>query len=377
MCSPAAKIYEPEPRALARAISTMYTRPRPCGHVRGLWRKARPLVFVFTVGAALTGCAKPPGVLFPAVKPEIVWPGPPERPRIRLIGTISDSRDLKAGVSGREVFMAAVRGPRPPITFTSPQGVAFEPPGRLAVADSGGGAVHVIDLERRAHEVVFGFENERFGAPVGVAWVDGRLYVSDAERDEIIVMDGTGRWVKRFGRGVLDRPVGIAYAEATGRLYVVNGNRHEVVVFDLNGDVVATIGRRGLEPGTFNWPSYLCVRGDRLFVVDSGNCRVQVFDLNGTLLTTIGQRGNAAGDLALPKGVAVDSAGHVYVVDARFENVQIFDEQGRLLLAFGEEGTKPGQFWLPAGITIDASDRVWIADGGNRRIQVFEYLRAS
>jgi len=293
------------------------------------------------------------------------------------VGTISDSRDLKAGVSGREVFMAALRGARPPITFTSPQGVAFAPPGRLAVADSGGGAVHVIDLQGRTHEVVFGFENERFGAPVGVAWVDERLYVTDAERDEVIVMDGTGRWIERFGHDVLDRPVGIAYAKATGRLYVVNGNRHEVVVFDVNGHVVDTIGHRGLEPGTFNWPSHLCVRGDRLYVTDSGNFRVQVFDLNGTFMATIGQRGNAAGDLALPKGVAVDSAGHVYVVDARFENVQIFDEKGRLLLAFGSEGRQPGRFWLPAGIAIDASDRVWIADGGNRRIQVFEYLRAS
>lgn len=335
------------------------------------------VLLVFAASGVLGGCARPAGVLFPAMEPALVWPGPPERARIRLVGVIEDSGDLKASVTGSEAFMAALRGKRPPITFTGPHGVAFAPPGRLAVADSGAGAVHLIDLEHREHRVVFGFEDEQFGAPVGVAYADQRLFVTDAERNEVVVLDGEGRWMERFGGEVLDRPVGIAYSVEHKRLYVVNGNQHNVVVFDRAGSLVETIGGRGVAPGSFNWPSHVCVRGDRLYVTDAGNFRVQVLSLDGAPVSVIGGRGNAAGDLALPKGVAVDSEGHVYVVDARFENVQIFDDRGRLLLAFGREGVDPGAFSLPAGIAIDGSDRIWIADGGNRRVQVFEYLRES
>lgn len=48
------------------------------------------------------------------------------------------------------------------------------------------------------------------------------------------------------------------------------------------------------------------------------------------------------GDFARPKGVAVDSEGHIYVVDAAFGNVQIFNSEGLLLLFFGQMGTGPG-----------------------------------
>ncbi|MEZ6085720.1 MAG: hypothetical protein R3E58_17650 [Phycisphaerae bacterium] len=66
-----------------------------------------------------------------------------------------------------------------------------------------------------------------------------------------------------------------------------------------------------------------------------------------------GRKGDAAGDLALPKGVAYDASGNIWVADAHFENVQAFTTQGELLMAFGEEGTGVGEFWLPAGVFID------------------------
>ena len=80
------------------------------------------------------------------------------------------------------------------------------------------------------------------------------------------------------------------------------------------------------------------------------------------------------GQFSLPKGVGVDSQGHIYVVDSRFNNVQIFNQEGRLLLFFGEFGADPGQFWLPAGLAIDDQDRIYVADQYNHRIDVFQYI---
>jgi len=111
-------------------------------------------------------------------------------------------------------------------------------------------------------------------------------------------------------------------------------------------------------------------------VTDTLNFRVQVFDEEGRFISTFGKLGDGAGDFDKPKGVATDSAGHVYVVEGMNDVVQIFDPSGRLLLAFGESGTGDGEFWLPTGITI-ADDLVYVSDSANRRVQVFEYLRSA
>ena len=104
------------------------------------------------------------------------------------------------------------------------------------------------------------------------------------------------------------------------------------------------------------------------------NFRVQAFDADGNFLRSIGRLGDTPGSMARPKGIAVDSEGHLYVVDAAFNNVQIFDDEGRLLLAFGAFGNGPGQLWMPTGLWIDQRDRIFVADRYNNRLQVFDYL---
>ncbi len=339
----------------------------------------RPPFWVVALLMCMTvaGCARPKGVLFEAFDPARVWPPPPEQARISLVGTIAGSGDLKAARSAGESFLAAVRGRRPPIPFSGPHAVAIGPGRLIAVADSTGGSVHVIDLGERTHVIVSGVEGSPFGAPVGVAWVGDGLFVTDAGRGDVIELDAGGRFRRRFGSDVLRRPVGITYVARREQLYVVDGGSHRLAVFDLDGRAVRTIGQPGSEPGSFNYPTHICCSGDKLLVADSGNFRVQLLDLEGRCVRTIGQKGDGAGDFALPKGVAFDSNGYIYVTDARFENVQLFDRDGRLLMAFGEEGHGPGQFSLPAGLAIGTDDRIWIADSGNRRLQVFQYIRTA
>ena len=342
-------------------------------------RSVRTIVvstFLLWIGVT-AGCARPQGVLFPQLDPPRVWPPPPDTPRIKLLGILSGSRDLKAGQSGMEVVRAAFRGPRPPVKFSGPHGLAVRNPGVLAIADTGGGSVHLIDLDSRSHRMVSGFGDQRFAAPMGAAWAGERLFVTDAQRHEVIELDSDGDFRQRFGSDVLKRPVGIAYMPQRRYLYVVDGNAHHLTVFDLAGALIKTIGQRGTAPGEFNFPTHICFAGDRFLVADSGNFRVQLLDLDGRCVKTIGQKGDGAGDLSMPKGVAFDSDGHVYVIDAHFENIQIFDDGGQLLMAFGEEGSGPGKFSLPAGLAIDGQDRIWVADSGNRRVQVFEYMRTS
>jgi hypothetical protein len=87
-----------------------------------------------------------------------------------------------------------------------------------------------------------------------------------------------------------------------------------------------------------------------------------------------GRHGDGAGDFAAPKGIAVDSQGHVFVADAMFDAVQVFRPDGVLLLGFGSQGSGVGQFWLPNGLYVNGADHLFVADAYNRRVQVFRIL---
>jgi DNA-binding beta-propeller fold protein YncE len=126
--------------------------------------------------------------------------------------------------------------------------------------------------------------------------------------------------------------------------------------------------------GEFNYPTELRLHGDNLIVVDAMNFRVQVLDRSGNFRYAIGRIGEARGEMFRPKGIGVDSEGHLYVVEAVRGMVQVFDDAGQLLYYFGQKGSGFGEFQLPTGLWIDRNDRVLVVDSYNHRVQVFHYF---
>jgi len=135
-----------------------------------------------------------------------------------------------------------------------------------------------------------------------------------------------------------------------------------------------TIGKSGTGNAEFNFPTELRLYGDNLIVVDAMNFRVQVLDRSGNFRYAIGRIGEGRGEMFRPKGVGVDSEGHLYVVEGLSGLVQVFDQEGNLLYYFGQKGTGFGEFQLPTGLFIDRNDRVFVVDSYNRRVQVFRYF---
>src|SRR5208282_6556526 len=95
---------------------------------------------------------------------------------------------------------------------------------------------------------------------------------------------------------------------------------------------------------------------------------------SGGFRYAIGSIGEGQGEMFRPKGIGVDSEGHLYVVEAIRGMVQVFDQQGSLLYYFGQRGTGFGDFQLPTGLFIDSQDRVYVVDSYNRRVQMFRYF---
>lgn len=335
------------------------------------------MLIVFSSGA----CRTLPKPVFDESAAPLVWPPPPQPARIRYVGQLATSGDLKASRSGLENIGRLFIGKKPPSPLYGPRAVVVTGDGeRVWVADPGGRCLHLFDLKCRTYLRLDKLGEKRLMTPVGACvGSGGTIFVCDSEANSVYRLgDRDGRLPETLRvPDELQRPVAMYYDPHTDELYVVDVTGHDVKVLGAGGELLRVIGRRGSGPGEFNFPSAITADENHLWIADSGNHRVQQITRSGEAVAAFGQAGDAPGDLAMPKSVALDPAGHLYVVDGRFENIQIFDREGRLLLFFGEEGSGPGQFWLPGGIFIEPSGRIWVCDSYNRRLQIFQYLPES
>jgi len=330
-------------------------------------------------GGAKTSKEKRPAAA--AARP-LVWPPPPEQPRIRYVTTYRGINDFKTRKMPKwKTLLLGAEDPnsRPSDVMVKPYGVAVSRLGRVYVTDTAARRVFVFDPEAKAVSFVGEKGPGKLTKPIGVA-VDGegKVFVADTTVNRVFGYDLQGQLAIAIGReGDLESPSGLAVDRARNLLYVADAKKHHVLCYStVDGSVVRTIGRRGGGPGEFNFPTNLFVnRNGRLYVADTMNFRIQMFNPEGGFLGEFGTQGDTPGTLNRPKGVGVDSEGHVYVADSSFNNFQIFDAAGQLLLYVGSGGTEPGEFILPAGLCIDDRDRIYVADQGNARVQVFEYLK--
>ncbi|MDP4299111.1 NHL repeat-containing protein [Leptothrix discophora] len=341
----------------------------------------------------LTGCASEPvrgtwrpdmdGLPGPDEAAALVWPARPEPARYAWAGRLTGEPELHrpepaGGASlwrrvGR--WIAGLDGAdEAPLQLQRPSAVSGDAHGRIYVSDAARRAVFVFDL---AGGTLALWERAGPGlnwvSPVGLApGPDGTLDVADAELGWVVRLDARGEPRGQIGRGLLQRPTGLARDPASGRLYVADTRAHDIKVFDAAGRLERTLGGPGSAPGRFNAPTHLALADGLLYVTDSLNARVQVLRAaDGAPLRQIGSRGLVLGQLVRPKGLAVDGAGRIHVVESYHDTVLVYDDQGRLLLPIGPASASMppvARFLLPAGIWVAPDGDVWVADMFNARL---------
>ncbi len=110
-------------------------------------------------------------------------------------------------------------------------------------------------------------------------------------------------------------------------------------------------------------------------MTDTLNDRVEIFDADGNFISTFGKNGDGPGCFARPKGIAVDSDGHIWVADEMTDRLQVFNREGRLLTFIGlGHGEMPGQFKALVGVAVDKQNRVFTTEQYPGRMQEFKYI---
>jgi DNA-binding beta-propeller fold protein YncE len=347
-------------------------------------------VGILIYSVALSGADKPtagkkspPPETQPATS-SLIWPLPPDPPRIRWLAQYMDMAKVKQPIARKSSWLEKVTGTKTldeKLELRKPYGVTTDKRGRIFVADTELKTVFVIDAKAKAVERREGNSRAPLAMPAGVA-VDSqdRLFVSDAVLHSVICFSPSGSPIAYFGTSALGRPGGMAIDRQRNRLYVADAKDSRIAVFDTAS--LKFVGYFGgpSKPGhptdgTFLSPTNAAVdRRGNLYVADTGNYRVQIFDPSGKFIGKFGTQGDAPGEFIRPKGIAVDSEGHVYVADAEFNNFQILTPEGKPLLAVGALGSDPGQFALVAGLYIDSEDQIYTTEMFRGRVQVFQYI---
>lgn len=307
--------------------------------------------------------------------PRILWPVPPEEPKLELKGVYYNDEDIAK--SGFQRTVDTFTGGGGGVLFKSPFDIATNGKGIVYITDLHW--VNVFTFNFNTKEVGLLFENPRIENPLSIdVRSDGLIYVTDALGGKVWLVKPDGIVEKVIqNQEKLVRPGFVHLDEKRNRMYVSDTKQHKVVVFDLTGNYLFAFGRRGHTEGAFNSPQGIATDSDgNIFVVDTLNARVQVFDPQGKFLRMFGQRGDRMAQFDSPKDIVIDSEGNLHITDGRKGQLLSYSSDGQPLLVTGDARRSAHLmgFSTPKGMCIDQNDVIYIADQLNKRFSMFQYL---
>ena len=302
-------------------------------------------------------------------------------------------------------------GPATSAFLNFPQGLAVDGSNNLVVADTGNAVARRFSLGSGIS--TFGM---LLGAPMAVA-VDGsgNFYVTDDEplvleitktgSTSIIAGDSESGYSGDNGPAtgaMIDNPTGVA-VDAAGNVYFTDETNYKIRKVTSSSGVVTTIAGNGnpaysgdngpaLNAGFDPQDIAVDIPGN-LYIADSLNNRVRKIALDGTITTVAGtgvagyagDGGPAVGaQLALPSGVALDSAGNLYVADLGNAVLRRVTSNGLITTIAGS----PGVFFPSTGdggpavgaqlnafrVAVDSHGNVYVTDSVNDRVRMLTPL---
>lgn len=195
-----------------------------------------------------------------------------------------------------------------------------------------------------------------------VSWVaadsDGLIYLLQRgdTADPVVVLDGAGKVVRSWGKGLFTTPHAIRI-DPQGNVWTTDAASSMVYKFSPEGEMLLKIEVGGQPSPCGNFCSVTDIAfapNGHLFVADGyRNARILEYAADGTKLREWGSAGTGPGQFRLPHSIQVDQDGIVYVADRENGRIQRFDSQGVFL---GEWS----QYGKTFGLTL-AGDALWLS----------------
>lgn len=163
--------------------------------------------------------------------------------------------------------------------FDSPTGLATGPDGEVYIADTGNGAIRVMNEKGQVTTLLSGLAD-----PTGLYWADGALYVAETgrcrilrvedSRVEVIAGEGTALGDGEYQGAYMDGPVEVARfdhpqgvaVDEDGTIYVADTGNH--AVRKIADGRVSTLAVSRETPETPVQPRSILIRDDTLLVTD-------------------------------------------------------------------------------------------------------------
>jgi hypothetical protein len=280
----------------------------------------------------------------------VIFPPPPDSARIQFLTSVSSSTDI---TGKRRGILRYILGEQEDLPILKPYGISSNA-GKIYICDTQLGGLEIIDLENNEFSYFKPTGRGQIFKPVNCALDDrGYLYVSDTQRNQIVIFDSQLKYSGSFGDPKNFKPTDVFC------------HKDEIWVCDLKSKQIKVFSRSSLNllsafpevspdnPGYLFSPTNIFLTDEQVYVSDFGDFKIKIYDRDGNFITTVGSYGKSPGQFVRPKGIAVDRNKNLFVADAGFENVQIFDRNGALLMFFGGSYKDPGDMWLPAKVSVD------------------------
>lgn len=216
--------------------------------------------------------------------------------------------------------------------------------------------------------------NGEFVSPISIAANSSNIYIGDATRYDIQILDLNGNYLSKFGSegqeaGEFLTLYGISLNST--KLYAIADSRF-ISMHQLDGTYINRFGGDGSGDGQFRQPFAIASDDNFVYVGDDTRLDVQVFDTNGNYIAKFGSPGSGGGEFLSVRGIDIDD-NYIFVLDQTKKSIEIFSRTDYSYVSrYVADGTAPGEFSDPIAIDV-FSGQIKIVDRTNDNVTSFSY----
>jgi len=261
------------------------------------------------------------------------------------------------------------------LEFRSPAAFTYDPSrDEFLVADTQNQRI-VIFTPGGEPPIVLDLGRSRI-SPLSIALDSGgRLYVTDRERGDLVILDFRGGVEARLSGPDLglERPVmcGALQLDEAGFLWAVDRVSGDLIRVSLEESRAVRLVPQYRDETYRRIADLEREPGGNLWLLSSLGTAVRGFLPDMTPVVGFGSHGPREDQVSFPAGFCMDARGRFWVADKFRHRVAVYSKDGDFLGSLGKGGTEEGQFRFPTDCLFLSEDEFAVLDGGNSRVQVF------